>query len=245
MTNWTVRCWHSVLDYVCLDIWRDWLGRSFHWRKDVSPSFVESFRRLWNNIMKILTPWYRLRRRFIAAWFCFNGSKLLDDGLDFGYIRTRDNPEYNYYELKFTGFHYKLTKIVLRDSNGESVNGFLTGLCIAFSDKSDEEKHEEAKSIKEEKTVVCTGWVFTYAQAARELNKIAALSPELHWHNPRDEYREYDNEPPKAEIKIEDGAEEKQEEEQEEVSVCENCVKKENCPEMSRVCHECDKKEVA
>ena len=201
VTNWTVRCWHSIYDYVHLDIWRDWLGRSFHWRKNCSPSFVEAFSRLYTNVMQVLTPWYGLRRRFIAAWYNYNGSKLLDDGLDFGYVRTRDNPECNYYEIKFFGPHYKMTKTVFRDPNGESVNGFLTGICIAFSDKSDEEKQKEAEAIREEKSTVCTGWVFTPSQAARELNKIVALTPDLHWWNRRDDIEV--REPTNAEIKIE------------------------------------------
>lgn len=182
--NKIVRFYHSVIDYIRIDIFKNWLFRRFNWYdRNCSPSFAEAFYRLYHNMMVFFTPWYKLRRRFIIAWYNENGSKLLDDGFDFGYIRTRDNPEITYYELKFTGFRYKLIKTIIRDKNGSAVSGFLTGICIAFSNKSDEEKRAEAETYTEEKSIVCTGWVFNIRQAVNELNKIAELTPELHWFN--------------------------------------------------------------
>ena len=87
--NWTVRFCHSVIDYVHYDIWRDWLGDRMNWMPECSPSFPQFFGRILHNITLFLTPWYHLRRSFICAWINYNGSKLLDDGLSYGYVRTR------------------------------------------------------------------------------------------------------------------------------------------------------------
>lgn len=41
-TNWLVRCWHSVYDYVRLDICKDWLfdcSPYGNWSRSITPSF--------------------------------------------------------------------------------------------------------------------------------------------------------------------------------------------------------------
>lgn len=193
VTNWLVRCWHSIYDYIVLDFFRDWLFDRHNWDSGIIPSFQDATKKLWNNILVFLTPWYYMRASFINAFINCNDSKLLDNMRNWAYVRNRQ-AECAYYRLKFFGLHYKLVKTVLRDPKGEAVNGFITGFIIAVNpDKTDEEKTEEVNSIKEEKTTVCTGWVFGLKSAVRELNKIAYLTQDLKWESPTKWHEEHPN----------------------------------------------------
>ena len=141
-------------------------------------------RRLWSNAQIFYTPWYKTRRKFLSGFVNLNGSKLLNCGPDFAYVRNRQE-ECVYYTVKFWGFHYTLTRSILRDSDGLAVNGFMAGISIAFDpNKTDEEKRETAESIKEEKKVVRSGWIFTLQQAVNELNAVSVLAPDLEWFSP-------------------------------------------------------------
>ena len=178
-----IRVLHSVKDYVVYDICKNWLFNfdAFgSWDKDVFASFPRAFRAILNNIFIFLTPWYRIRRKFINGFINCNDSKLLDCNFCSAYVRNREQ-DCAYYRLTFTGFHYKLVKTVLRDGEGKASNRFVVGLCTAFSNKSDEEKKKELDSYQEEHTKICSGWVFGWNSAVYELNKIACLTPDLEW----------------------------------------------------------------
>lgn len=179
-----IRVLHSVKDYIVYDICKDWLfdfAPYGNWSKEVSPSFPHAFKAITSNFMVFLTPWYKIRRKFLNGFINCNGSKLLDNDYCSAYIRNRKE-ECAYYTLTFTGFHYKLVKKVIRDNAGNAKNAFVEGVSLALDpNKTDEEKQEEANSYIEEKKVVCTGWVFGWNSAIRELNKIAYLTQDLEW----------------------------------------------------------------
>lgn len=179
-----VRVLDSVKDYIVYDICKDWLfdfSPYGAWSKDVSPSFPHAFKAVVNNVMVFLTPWYFIRRKFLNGFINCNGSKLLDNDYCSAYIRNR-KAECAYYTLTFTGFHYRLVKKILRDKEGDASNGFMAGITLALdSNKTEEEKQEEIESYTEEKTVVCSGWVFGWDSAVKELNKVAYLTQDLEW----------------------------------------------------------------
>ena len=181
--NWCIRCFWSIVDYIVTEVCANWLFdfKTYGaWDIHISPSFPNAFLRLWNNIMVFLTPWYRIRFKFLKGFMNCNSSKALSSNRYYSYVRNRVK-EIAYYTLTFTGFHYKLTKIVLRDAEGRHGNIFWSGISIALSDKSEKEKQKEIDSFKEEISVICTGWVFGWKSAVRELNKIAKLTPDLQW----------------------------------------------------------------
>ncbi len=180
-----IRILASVKDYIVYDICKDWLFnfKPFgSWDKDIYPSFPKAFGAVFNNVLIFLTPWYRIRRKFLNGFINCNGSKLLDNDYCSAYVRNRAS-ECAYYDLEFCGFHYRLTKKILRDDEGNSCNGFLVGISLAFSDKSSDEKKKEADSYVEEKSFVCSGWVWGWQSAVRELNKIVSLTPDLGWYS--------------------------------------------------------------
>ena len=150
------------------------------WDPSISPSFATCYHRIKKNLNTFLTPWYTMRRKFMCAFANKNDCKLLDDDYNNVYVRNRKR-DCAYYSLDFCGFRYTLTKKIILDKNGEATNGFLAGISIAFSDKPEEEKREEAKLFTEKTEVVCTGWVFNVRTAIRELNKISKLTPDLDW----------------------------------------------------------------
>ncbi len=179
-----IRVLASVKDYIVYDICKDWLfdfSPYGNWSRCVTPSFPHAFKAIINNILIFLTPWYRIRRKFLNGFINCNGSKLLDNDYCSAYIRNRKE-ECAYYTLTFTGLYYKLVKKVIRDKEGVASNGFAAGVTLALDpNKTEEEKREEADSYTEEKKVVCTGWVFGFESAVKELNKIAFLTQDLEW----------------------------------------------------------------
>lgn len=181
--NWCVRCFWSIVDYIVTEVCANWLF-DFKpygaWDSHITPSFADAFSNLWNNVIVFLTPWYRIRFKFLEGFTNCNGSKALSGNRYYSHVRNRVE-EMAYYTLTFTGFHYKLIKMVLRDAEGRHSNAFLSGISIALSDKSEEEKQKEIESYKEEFSTVCTGWVFGWRSAVRELNKIVKLTPDLQW----------------------------------------------------------------
>lgn len=112
---------------------------------------------------------------------------------NWAYVRNRQ-ADCAYYTLTFFGFHYRLDRTVIKDAKGDSVNGFTAGISIAFdSSKTDEEKQDEVESFVEEKTRICSGWVFGMESALREINKIVSFTPDLNWESPTKWHEKHPN----------------------------------------------------
>ena len=172
--NYLYRLFDSIREYFFN------FGAFGNWDGSVSPSFPYAFKEIWDNIFIFLTPWYEIRRKFMDGFINCNGSKLLDSNRCHAYVRSR-GLECVYYDLIFTGFRYTIVKIILRDGKGKASNAFLAGISIMFSKKSNEELEEEVDSYHEERTKVCSGWVWGWKSAVKELNKVAYLTQNLEW----------------------------------------------------------------
>ena len=171
--NWLYRFFDSIREY-CFRF-----GPFTHWDAGVSPSFPDAIGDIWDNLMLALTPWYRVRRKFMLGFVNLNGCKLLHHNRSHAYVRTRGN-ECVYYELIFTTFRYKLIKSQLfKKGDSKPRNQFIE--AIGFIGRLDEELEELSRQYEERISTVCTGWVFGWKSAVRELNKVAYLTQTLGW----------------------------------------------------------------
>lgn len=166
------------------NIW-NWLTDRWNWYGiHTSPGFLKFFYDIYRNVETFflwhLSPWCHIRYRFLNAFVNWNDCKLLDDGMNFAYIRNRQS-DCVYYTLKFMGFHYVLKKTrILKDGEEGGQNAFISGILLGFG--TDEEDLEEEKAKFHEVTEkVTSGWVFGYRSAVREMEKIAELTPDLSW----------------------------------------------------------------
>ena len=88
--------------------------------------------------------------------------------------------------MEFVGLHYRLTKTRWVNKNGEGQNTFMSfvyGFVAAMSDNKEatDKAREEAQELREEKTVISSGWVFGVKSFVREMDKIIEATPDLGW----------------------------------------------------------------
>lgn len=167
----------------------DTLTWKMNWDPCVYPSFPTLFRGILDNIHRFVSwwvfPWRRWRWRFMNFFVNENGSKALWDRAWCANIRNRE-ADCAYYQLSFTGCHYKLVRIRWVDSKGEGQNrytNFVYGLMatMAENDEAMDKAKEEARELREEKTVISSGWVFGWKSFVREMDKVVEATPDLGW----------------------------------------------------------------
>lgn len=183
-----VKGWSRFHQWV-VDIW-DTLTCNLSWNSGLTSSYPNCFRAVMDNIHRFICwwvlPWRRWRWRFMNFFVNHNGSKLLDDAASWVYIRNRE-ADCRYYEMRFTGLHYKLirTRWLSDDKEGgcNTFIHFVTGFLAAATgdDKKVEEAEEEAKKIRKEEKVICSGWVFGVKSFVREMDKVVEATPDLGW----------------------------------------------------------------
>lgn len=163
----------------------NWLTDKWNWHRHTSPGFPEFFFRIWKNIKIFifwyLSPWFHMRYRFLDVFAIQNDCKLLDDDINWKFVRNRQSDQ-AYYLLEFHGFRYTLTKTqIIKDGEDGGKNSFMLGMIIGLSKMTDEEREAEKAKYHEVKTKVCSGWVFGWRSFMREMNKIVDITPDLDW----------------------------------------------------------------
>lgn len=164
-----------------LNAFWNWITDRWHWQSRVSPSFPAFFKDIWKNVKIFifwnLSPWLHTRYKFLESFVNLNGCKLLDNDINWVYVRNRDI-DCAYYTLRFSGFRYRLIKTqILKDGEERGQNGFMTGIMLALNEKAE----TEADKYRQVNTPICSGWVFGWKSFVREFDKIIALTPDLEW----------------------------------------------------------------
>ena len=182
--SWPTFVWYADETWI-KSFWL-YLTDKWNWERNTYPGFLSFFEYFWEDVkiffLWTLSPWFHIRYWFTCCFANRNDGKLLDDGIGWACLRNRQEDQV-YYELKFCGFHYTLKKWRwMKDGETMGRNGFMAGLLLAFdSEKSDEEKTEEAESIKKVEEKVCSGWVFGWHSFIKQFYKIVELTPDLDW----------------------------------------------------------------
>lgn len=167
---------------------REWDGSWFRWITsrwtwgdvNTSPSICNCMHRIAYNVKVVLlwymSPWFRMRYRFILTFVNFNGCKLLDSGINWALVRNRVE-DCAYYTMSFSGFRYTLyRKKLLKDGETGGQNMFIQGIITAFSEDGDRGKFHEVTEK------VCSGWVFGWRSFVREMNRVVEKTPDLEWY---------------------------------------------------------------
>ena len=197
--DWNYKPWWPRSPYMPVKGWPRWLQTivdfwdavtdKMSWDPDISPSYPDVARRLTDNVRKFISwwvfPWRRWRWRFMTFFANHNGGKLLYNSDSSTHIRNRE-ADCCYYDMEFVGLHYRLTKTRWVNKNGEGQNtymNFVYGFVAAMSDNKEamDEAREEAQELREEKTVISSGWVFGVKSFVREMDKIIEATPDLGW----------------------------------------------------------------
>lgn len=197
--DWNDKPWWPRSPYMPVKGWPRWLQAivdfwdaitdKMSWDPNISPSYPDVARRLTNNVRKFISwwvfPWRRWRWRFMTFFANHNGSKLLYDSDSSTHIRNRE-ADCCYYDMEFVGLHYRLTRTRWVNKNGEGQNtymNFVYGFVAAMSDDKEvmDEAREESQELREEKTVISSGWVFGVKSFVREMDKIIEATPDLGW----------------------------------------------------------------
>ena len=152
----------------------DLFDRTCWSREFYSPSYPNFIRACLRNVYEFLTPWYGIRRAFLCAFENWNGCKVLDGGPSWTYIRNRFT-EQAYYTLTFTGWRYRLVRRQVLDEDNTPVNVYIAGLQDMARD--------EPRKYTEKENTVATGWVLGRRSFILELEKVAAMTPDLEWLN--------------------------------------------------------------
>lgn len=172
-----VECWNEIgYNFPFSDYGRSFFGKivgirrtlfsRLYWMKNIIPGYPHALNELFKKIKYAVTPFYRIRYKFIQAFSDSNDGKLLDNGLDFGYVRSRDIDK-SYYMVSFSGYRYKLMRILFLDENENRQNVFISGIVGTKVEKRSE--------------VIATGWVYNRKSFLKELDKVIRLTPELNW----------------------------------------------------------------
>lgn len=183
-----VESWSRLHQWLA-DAW-DALTYRMNWCSNFTSSYPNCFLAVMDNIHRFICwwvlPWRRWRWRFMNFFVSHNGGKLLDDAASWAYIRNRE-ADCCYYEMRFTGLRYKLTRTRwLSDGKEGGCNTFthfVTGFLAAAvgDDKKVEEAKEEAEKIRREEKVIGSGWVFGVKSFVREMDKVVEATPDLGW----------------------------------------------------------------
>ena len=129
---------------------------------------------LWNNLMVFLTPWYRPFRQLMSTFANENDMKLLDYSRYYTHLRTRGERQ-RYYTLRRRRLLWaELEEMRCVDTRtGEPVNVFGAGMLAFF--RGDTVEETEAR-YREERDVVCRGFIMTKAGCQRMLDRIVGLT---------------------------------------------------------------------
>lgn len=150
---------------------------------------------IWNNVILFLTPWYRPFRQLLSTFRSKNGMKLLGDGRNYTFLRTRDYNQFYYTLRKRWLFWAELEEMVYIDNKiGKQVNAFGAGISAFISGATVEETEER---YDERRRVVCRGFIMTRRSCQRMMDRIVALTDDkIDWYFPENkEYDDSDNQP--------------------------------------------------
>jgi len=165
-----------------------------NWSRSWSPSWIESFGKLFSNTVLCLTPWYCNRGKLRKAWVNSNDGKLLWVRRTGAGLRTRKEGIV-YYDLVFTFFRAKMQERVLLDEQNKHQSAYIVSLGIF--DEGD------AKKYRWKRRTIATGWCATREQCESFLDRCIAASPDLEWVSD-DEHarimREFDEESKREEV---------------------------------------------
>ena len=156
---------------------RDWT-LSGSWKSNLRYDFAPKLRKFWMSSTPLFKNTYILDSWFVSN----NGSKLLDYGLTFSYIRDRSEDQKYYWLKHHFGFVriWEQQTLRIKDGKEEVVNLFLEGICNALSDES----VPEYKTIKNK---IFSGFAITKKQFEKSKEKIKELTPNLGWFEYEDE----------------------------------------------------------
>lgn len=185
-----IKLWTDYKDYYAPITWpgKYLLSHPGEWRFSLDPHCYPSLTcwapTLWNNVMKFLTPWNRIRRCMLDTFASRNGMKLLDDNRKFVYLRTRDENQ-RYYCLELCWFGARLTETQYVDDNDTPQNLFMYAIPLAFG-------QDDGSRLKEKTAIVCkTRFCMTRNQCQKFLDEIVEKTKDkIDWWPDKEEEHE-------------------------------------------------------
>lgn len=143
----------------------------------------------WNNLLVWLTPWFRPWRHLLHTFSNKNSMKLLDDNRNFAYLRTHCENQYYYTLRKRWLFWAELEekRFVDTKDDGRPINAFLAGM-VSWSKKMS--PYEVKEQYKEQKRILCRGFVLTKKGCQKMLDKIVGVTKDkIDWFEETEEVK--------------------------------------------------------